>query len=50
MVRRIRKSDMRTARLMLSFSQDEGGLKINLPAERVGNYAYVFRIEGLKLK
>jgi len=29
----------------LSFSQDESGLKIKLPVERIGNYAYVFRIE-----
>jgi alpha-L-fucosidase len=34
----------------LSFSQDEGGLRIKLPVERVGKCAYVFRIEGLKLK
>jgi hypothetical protein len=34
----------------LSFLQDEGGLRIKMPVERVGNYAYVFRIEGLELK
>jgi alpha-L-fucosidase len=34
----------------LSFSQDEGGLKIKVPVQKVGNYVYVFRIEGLKLR
>jgi hypothetical protein len=29
----------------LGFSQDQVGLKIKLPPEKAGNYAYVFRIE-----
>jgi hypothetical protein len=35
-------------RTALSFSQDDAGLKIKLPAEKPGNYAYVFRIESPK--
>ena len=33
----------------LRFSQDQDGLKISLPGDSPGNYAYVFKIEGLKL-
>ncbi|HTY86456.1 MAG TPA: alpha-L-fucosidase [Candidatus Acidoferrum sp.] len=34
----------------LGFSQDAAGLKIEVPAEKPGDYAYAFRIRGLKLK
>jgi alpha-L-fucosidase len=33
----------------LSFSQEQGGLKIALPANAPCQYAYVFKISGLKL-
>jgi alpha-L-fucosidase len=34
----------------LEFSQDQNGLKIKLPAEKPCDYAYSFKISGLKLK
>ena len=34
----------------LEFSQDETGLKIKMPAEKPCDYAYSFKITGLKLK
>ena len=34
---------------MLEFSQDESGLKINLPADKPCDYAYSFKITGLKM-
>ena len=34
----------------LEFSQDETGLKIKLPADKPCDYAYSFKITGLKLK
>lgn len=34
----------------LEFKQDESGLKIKLPAEKPCDYAYAFKISGLKLK
>jgi alpha-L-fucosidase len=34
----------------LEFSQDESGLKIKVPAEKPCDYAYGFKITGLKLK
>lgn len=34
----------------LSFQQDEAGLKVKMPAEKVGDFAYVLRITGLNLK
>jgi alpha-L-fucosidase len=33
----------------LSFTQDAEGLKIKLPADRSGNYAYALKITGLKM-
>jgi hypothetical protein len=34
----------------LEFSQDDGGLKIKLPAGKPCDFAYAFKITGLKLK
>jgi alpha-L-fucosidase len=34
----------------LKFSQDEGGLKIQLPAEKPYDFVFAFKIAGLKLK
>jgi len=34
----------------LSFSQDETGLSVWMPGDKVGEYAFVLKITGLKLK
>ena len=34
----------------LLFTQDEEGLKIEMPITRVGDVAYAFKIEGLLIK
>ncbi len=47
---KIRSVHLLGSKAALSFSQDEAGLKIKLPGERVGNNAYVFKIDGLKLR
>ena len=35
---------------VIRFTQDASGLKINLPAEKPGDHAYAFKIEGLSLR
>jgi alpha-L-fucosidase len=47
---KIKKVELLGHKGKLEFSQDETGLKIKLPAEKPCDYAYVFKIIGLKLK
>lgn len=46
---KIKSVELLGNRNKISFKQDESGLKVNLPAEKPGEYAYVLKIEGLKI-
>ena len=47
---KIKKVELLGHKGRLEFSQDETGLKIKLPANQPCNYAWSFKITGLKLK